>query len=139
MPTTSGDASDVTQGRDDQGRCVSMPSILGDTCNTTPKLERAFQFYLGPLTSGVPSDQPIRCDGLHCRVSMPSTSGDASDIIATVLAGRSRRVSMPSISGDASDFMHRRLRDQVSMPSTSDDASDRLIQNVDKSCTVLMT
>jgi hypothetical protein len=56
-----------------------------------------------------------------------------------VLAGRSRRVSMPSISGDASDFMHRRLRDQVSMPSTSDDASDRLIQNVDKSCTVLMT
>ena len=57
MPSTSGDASDnnyvfiyPSQGR------VSMPSTSDNACNTTPKLERAFQFCLEAPTPGDSSD-----------------------------------------------------------------------------------
>ena len=86
----------------------------------------------------------------HEFVSMPSTSGDASDVkdgwvnLTLVLFQCPQhramhltsaddtvrtsvdKVSMPSTSGDASDKnpIHVGLLQQVSMPSTSGDASD---------------
>ncbi len=59
-------------------------------------------------------------------VSMPSTSGDASDTTPDP-QHRPCQVSMPSTSGDASDFTRLGIAyqsDGVSMPSTSGDASD---------------